>query len=529
MIAKGAIEKFLERKLNNYDWIKKCSDQELNEALDEMQPRPNFHTPLRTYQKAAFLILEELGRFLLFLPMGTGKTLVTLSLIQYRKKCGDNPKAIVFIPFNTGHDTWIEETTRHAPDLKCISLLKSTKENLHDLCNEDGDLFVITYQGAVAMLSDTVASRKRTEGSKKKKMWVLNRNYVQDLFYNNGFNMLVADESHRIKSHTSLYYRMCLLISEVADDAFALTGTPLGTDPMDLWAQFRAVDLGETLGETLGIFRETFFTQKDGYWGGVKYKFKAKMTKELHTRIKNRSLNYDEKDCVDLPPKTEIEKKLRFPKATKAYYDKAFEELKERVQARSSSKRQEYRAIDSSFVLLRQTASGFMTFKSEDSEKIKIRFKDNPKIDALLSLIDGIPSTSKMVVFHDFVYSNHLISEALTKAKIGHARVWGGQRNSLEEIRRFKSDPKCRILVINTKSGSSTLNLQIANYVVFYELPTSVIDFQQAIKRVWRGGQTRRVFFYYLLIKGSIEIKGLYDLRRGIDMFKRIIQGKEKL
>ena len=529
MIAKRALEKFLERKLNNYDWIKKCSNQELNEALDEMRPRPKFHTPLRPYQKAAFLIVEELGRFLLFLPMGTGKTLVTLSLIQYRKKCGDKPKAIVFIPFNTGHDTWIEETAKHTPDLKCVSLLKTTEENFHDLCNEDGDLFIITYQGAVAMLADTVASRKRIKGSKKKKTWVLNRNYVQNVFYQNDFNMLVADESHKIKSHTSLYYRMCLLISEVTDDAFALTGTPLGTDPMDLWAQFRAVDLGETLGETLGIFRETFFTKKDGFWGGVKYKFKKKMDKKLHIRIKNRSLNYDEKDCVDLPPKSEIEKKLRFPNTTKAYYDKAFEELKEQIKSRSSSKKHNYTAIDSSFTLLRQTASGFMTFKGEDKTRIKIRFKDNPKIDALLSLIDSMPSNSKMVVFHDFVYSNQIISEALTKAKIGHARVWGGQRDSLGEIRKFKSKSKCRILVINTKSGSSTLNLQRANYVVFYELPTSVIDFQQAIKRVWRGGQKKRVFFYYLLVRASIEVKGLNDLRHGYDMFKKIIQGKEIL
>src|SRR5690606_27752134 len=125
--------------------------------------------------------------------------------------------------------------------------------------------------------------------------------------------------------------------------------------------------------------------------------------------------------------------------------------------------------------------------------------------DVLQELIEEMPDDSKMIIFHDFVYTNSLISKRLKKMKVPHARVWGKGKNNIKELRRFKKDPNCRVLVINTQSGSSSQNLQMANYVVFFEQPRSAVDRQQAERRAWRPGQTKRVFFIDLFMRETYD------------------------
>src|SRR5690606_21012072 len=110
-----------------------------------------------------FLLMVYLKRFMLFLDMGGGKTLLCLMIIKYLKKAGMNPKAIVFVPYVITVDTWIEETEKWT-NLKCIPLVGNSEQNLNDLKTAEGDLFVVAYQSGVAMLS----AKKRNEGKLEK-------------------------------------------------------------------------------------------------------------------------------------------------------------------------------------------------------------------------------------------------------------------------------------------------------------------------------------------------------------------------
>lgn len=510
MISKKAIQNFLiNRKLNSFEWLKSYNHRALDAALRLLKPTPKFGTIKPwLHQKAVFLILNEIRRFLVFVDMGGGKTLLMLMLLMYRKQCGEKVKAIVFVPYITSVSTWIDEVKAHAPSLRCVPLLGTTGQNLRRLSGE-GDLFVICYQSAVAMVTSK-------EGKKGK--WKLEAKQVREYFAD--FSVIIMDEIHKCKKVKSLTYRMCRAISSQADWAVGLTGTPFGRNPEELWPQFHLADFGETLGPTLEFYRAVFFKEKKNqYTGFTDYNFDRKKLPDLKRIIKHRSISYDINDLHDLPPKLYIPKYLPLPDESKGYCEDAVARLKE------AAKKGAYQEVENNYLRLRQLASGFLTLKSENNSRLQLKFEDNPKLDALSDLVDSMPVGRKIVIFHHFIYTNQLISDRLREMKVRHARVWSGQKDPIGQLRTFKEDPDCAALVINSKSGSSSLNLQFANYVCFFEQPDDPIDRQQAERRCWRPGQGRRVFIHDLLMKDTMDIRIWKSNKAGENLLKQLLRG----
>jgi SNF2 family DNA or RNA helicase len=502
VIRKAAIDAFLSRKLTSFDWLKQLTDAELDDD------GPN-EFKLWRHQRVALIILEELKRFMLHLDMGAGKTLITLALIQRRKDRGENPRAIVFVPYVASVETWVEECAKHTPRLKCVPLTGNSMDNSYAL-TQTGDVFVICYQSALAMVVNKIP-----------KKWKLTARDVRERFAS--FDTLVCDEVHRCKNVASLTYRMCRAIATRSPWCIGLTGTPFGNDLQDLWAQFYLVDFGETLGDTLNFYRAVFFTCKSAYWGGVDYQFKKKLMPDLKRLIKHKSLHYGIDEFADMPSKEYVIRRLRAPEVSQSYVQAAIKQINE------GARRKDYHLVKSSYMQLRQLSSGFMTLKGEDESRVQVKFDENPKLDALAEIVEGLPAERKAIIFHHFVYSNQLISDRLKAMKMPHARVWGGQRDSIAEMRRFKADPSCRVLVINSKMGSSTFNLQIANFVIFFEQPDSPIDRQQAERRTWRPGQTRRVVYYDLLVHGTADDKMRKSNKSGENLLQALLRGGVEL
>jgi SNF2 family DNA or RNA helicase len=520
VLSPHAISQFLNTPRDAWDWMKREPVEVVATSLRDLTPRPRFggNVKLWLHQKVCFLLMVYLQRFMLFLDMGGGKSLCVLMVIKYLKNRGIKPKVIVFVPYVITVDTWVEEAEKWT-DLKVIPLIGSTKDNLKDLDDPDGEVFVIAYQSAVAML----AKKGESHRGKKKVEWILDANTIKKHFKN--FNMIVMDEVHRCKNIHSMTYRMCRTISNDVDWAFGLTGTPFGKDLQDLWAQFFLIDMGETLGKTLGLYRAAFFRETINYWGGYEYKFKHVMMPMLERIIKHRSMRYRIDECHDMPQKSYITKYVNATADIATYYDRIVEALND-----LSFGKIQYRQLESTAMKLRQLSSGFMTLKGDDDSKAQIKFPTNPKLDALQEIIESMPDDSKMIVFHDFRFSNGMISQRLKQIKIAHARVWGEQQGkvNLKEIRRFKKDPRCRVLVINCQSGSSSQNLQVANYVVYFEQPRSAIDRQQSERRAWRPGQEKRVFIFDLLMKGTVDEKQMASNAEGKDLLKAVLDGSVK-
>jgi SNF2 family DNA or RNA helicase len=512
LIAEGTIHEFLTRELDEFEWVKSLTPTQIDAALAELVPE-SLSQNLWLHQKASLLLMQHNPRFMFFIDMGGGKTNLMLTHLRHRKLDGDKSRAVVFVPYITAVDTWVQETAKFAPELECCPLIGSSIENMNAL-EGDHDLFVICYQSAVAMT--TIRSTYKGQGK-----WLLDHKLVSQCFQ--GCDTLIMDEIQKCKSSQSLTFKMCRALSKQCHWVYGLTGTPYGRDLQDLWAQFYLIDFGETLSPTLGFYRLVFFSRKERFWGGFEFKFRKKMMPDLQRMIRNKSIRYQVSDFVGMPDKQYVQRHLSLPEGIKGYVERAKVELE---QAVSTSKN--YELAGNAFIQLRQLSSGFITFKN-DLDQVKVKFEANPKLDALCELIEAMPSERKMVVFHEFVFTNELISDKLKELKVDHARVWGGQRDQIGQLTKFRTDPKCRVLVINSRSGSSSLNLQFANYIVFFEQPTSSIDRIQAEARCWRGGQQRTVFIYDLFVVGTYDQRIYQANKQGKDLLKQLLDKNQEI
>lgn len=520
MINKKVVEQFLARSVDNHDWMKNLKLAELKRELSsELKTIPGLDK-MWVHQLVCFLLVITLKRFMLHIDMGGGKTSITLFSILYRKLRGESPKAVVFVPYVTAVDTWIEECKKHTPQLKLVPLIGTGIECLRLLEESEGDVYVVCYATAVSFLSEEVPQFK-----KKKKAWTIDPKNTRKVF--KGFDTFVADEIHKCSNISTLTYRMCRAISTQCEYGMGLSGTPFGKDVEDIWSQFYLIDFGETLGDTKGLFQEAFFEKKMNFFKKFpEYIFDKTKMPILTKMVKHNSIHYDASEMHDLPAKRYIKKHLKLPSAIEGYVSIAAANFIAALKANDKSK---YGEAEANYMQLRQLASGFMTVDGQNNTKVKLSFDTNPKLDLLEELLDAMPFGRKMVVFHHFVHTNTLISDRLKALKIAHARIWSGQRNVMGELKRFRDDPKCIVLVLNDQSGSSSLNLQHANYMYWFEEPDSPITRQQGEKRIYRPGQTKPVTIIDPFMEGTVDEKIFYSNQQGKKLLDQLLKGKEKI
>lgn len=516
MLSHYAVERFLSRELDSFNWIKKLSRKELLEEIKKLNPQPRFvgpHEPW-THQLAAFLIGVYFPQFFFMLDLGTGKTRVILDLLSYRKLCGQKLRVLVLVPYTSNIEDWLGDASRYAPSLNCVSVEGSSTERLRAL-NRSGDIFLLHYAGLVALCTSLVEVQGRGGQKRKRK---LDEDKLPLLLKK--FAGVVLDESTSIANKSSLTYRVCNQLAKYSNIRFALTGTPFGRDLQALWAQFYFIDRGLSLGQTLSIFREIFFRKKKRYWGGYDYIFMKSRASALRRCLANRSIFYSEDECVDLPPRLSIPKYVRFTPEMQTYYTAAVNQLK--------AGRNDFRIVKNSFLNMRQIASGFIGLVDDETgERAKIEFPHNPKLEKLEEIIETMPKGSKAVVFHEYVWTGSKIIELLEKNNIGFARLGHGQRDPRGALRKFREDKDCRIFIVNNNSGAFGLNLQVANYTIYVESPVRPIIRRQTEKRVWRAGQRKKTFLIDIIMKGTVDEKILGFLKQGRDLYGAILKGEK--
>ena len=326
---------------------------------------------------------------------------------------------------------------------------------------------------------------------------------------------------HNCKNQESLIYKLCNQVSKKCKYRLGMTGTPFGRNPVDFWAQFYLMDRGQTLGQTLGLYRAAFFRESYNQWGGRDYTFYKESEPELHRMIKHRSIRYKDSECGDLPKKIDINVPVRMSPDALEYYKQLVEESYETLD--SEDVRQNY------YAKFRQIASGFVYIKDEEfATKVAVRFSHTEKLNAIDIILDEMPKTSSLIIFHTFTESGKMITEHLANKKLNFAALNSTAETSVqEEYRRFKKEDKCKIAVANIASGSTGLNLQKANYSIFYEPTDRPIWQRQAEKRTHRDGQTKRCYNYHLYVQNTVEERVRGFLKEGKSLFDALVEGKE--
>jgi len=506
MIAPSALREFVCRSLDEFDWMKSASpadiDEEYNSVKVETQTAPMLH------QKVCLLIGTAYSRFLFFLDCGTGKSKIALDLIRHMRGRGC-ARALVLVPNRSNIETWLAEARKHQPSLSVAEL--TTLE-------DSVDVSVALYSKIVRLAT----TPRRVNGKQK---WVITQSKLDELCEQ--FDGLILDESTAVKNTTSLTFRVCKELGGSVSYCYGLTGTPHGRDAMDLWGQFRVVDGGETLGAHIGLFREALFAKTERMRIRVKgryvpiydYTLPKANNKVLNRMVKHRSIRYEASECIDLPAVVES----RSPFVMGEHAREQYGEMLSLARQEEDGER-----IRNSFTAMRQVASGFryITFEDEDREAVELDAV-NERLEALSGLVESIPGKRKLVVFFEFLYSGGIICDRLTKDGVKCASVYSGSKNLDRTLKAFADpDNELRALVVNNKSGSFGLNLQVANYLVFYETPVSPIVRKQASRRIIRHGQDRSVFVYDIVARNSIDLRILQMLQEGKNLLEEIINGR---
>lgn len=509
MINPQVIKQFLESKGEDWSWIKQISRPDLIKAIEKIDQQYSYKTyPAYKHQLAMYLIGLLSPNFLFFADPGTGKSRVSIDIINYYKSTNQVNKSLILSYNVTSAVDWQNQIKLHS-NLSSVALIGTKAERLQ-LLEKDVDIYIINYTGLQTILTN-----------------LINHKRVPDKYYATQFarrfDALIFDEIHLLKNIQSLNYKLASILANNIKYRYGLTGSPFGRDPMDLWSQFHVIDGGETLSKYITIFREAFFNQKENYWGGIDYTFDYRKEVKLAEKLSNRSVFYAEDEVNELPERVVITPRIVFPHENFNYYKDLLSRLIESVQDRSRA--------ENLWIRLRQLFSGFVHFKNDEGEEAEVTFEENPKMDMLLELIDSIPKHKKIVIFNFFIKSGDLIAQELKKNKIKFERLYGKSKDKITPKKNFIENPDIRVFLVNTESGSTALDgLQnVCHYVICYELPVSPITYKQMIHRVHRTGQQHKTFIYQLVVANSIEEKIVGFLEEGKDLFDALIKGEEKI
>ncbi len=513
MIPKSIIKKFLNAIRDDHRWLKKLKHGELDALLAEFNPAPKYHPKMGLHQKVGLYLGIKYGSFAFFYDMGTGKTFLSLELLQYWWDIGELRRALVFVTSDKAFPTWERQHKQYKITVPYCTLDASTSEAKWKILSHfDEGIIFLHYLGAVAMVSGP--------SKKKKNKMALVPALVDELLRD--VDVAIFDESTKCGNIQSLTYKLCRKVALAALHRVALAGMPFGRDPTPLWPQMFLVDHGETLGETIGLFRAAFFNEEDNYWSknpyAKNYNFKKVLKPKLSEIIQHSSMTYTADECIDVPKFRRIPELIQLSPEIKAYYQELVEEA---IAARGNK-----RVMENAFLRMRQLSSGFIGLKDDETgEKADIEFTPNPKLERLLDIIDVLPEDRKALVFYQYTVSGRRIATEIKKEfKTKPIWLWSGTKNPREEMRRFIEDEECRYAVVNNQVGAYSLDgLQVANYEFFFESPLSVIDRSQAEKRIVRQGQLHKCFLYDLIVQGTVDERILEFHQEGRDLFKALL------
>lgn len=426
------------------------------------------------YQRYCITRILQQPRLALFLDMGLGKTVVTLTAVNdLRYNRFLIRRCLVIAPKKVAEDTWTREQAKweHLHLLKIVPVLGSKNKRIRAL-NSPGDVYVINRD---------------------------NVSWLVDYYRNDWpFDMVVIDELSSFKSSKAKRFKSLKSVQPHIARMVGLTGTPSPNGLMDLWAQMYLLDKGERLGKTLTWYRNNYFIPASRNATTIfSYEPLPGAMEAIQEKIKDICVSLRAKDYLKLPEKI---MNVRYVKLdSKA--QKAYDTLEKQ---RILEMQEEVIDAGSAGVLtgkLLQIANGAVYVTQEQGcreQKEFIEVHDN-KIEAFLELIEA-EEGKHMLVFYAFQHDLIRIKKALGKKKLIVKEL-----KNTEDIAAWNAG-EVDILLAHPASAAYGLNLQDGgNVVIWFGLTWSLELYQQANARLYRQGQKMPVYIHHLVVSGSAD------------------------
>ena len=468
-------------------------EQGMKEAAKkkEMEDLPDIECSKHSawlHQRQAYWFAYELPAVGLFLDMGTGKTKIVIDLIVNR----GHQKTLVICPKSV-IDVWPKEFEKHSgKPVKVIPLYKgSVKKRTEEAKIEMKHAEVLKKPVVFVINYESVWRKPFSE-------WVLKKA---------GFDLVVLDESHRIKAPGGKASRFCSRLGDRVDNRIALTGTPLPHSPLDAYGQYRFLDKG-IFGTSFNRFKNKYAVM-GGYGNYQVLGYQNEM--EYHKKLYTIAYKCDAKDVLDLPEKHHINRYCKLsPKAMKVY-----NKLEDDLYAEIGKNEVIVLNALTKLLRLQQITSGFLP---DDEENIHIL--DDSKQRMLADIFEDIKPDEPIVVFARFRHDLEVIKQIADKNERSYAEL-SGSENKLVEWQQGEYN----VIGVQIQSGGLGVDLTRSKYSIYYSLGYSLGDYLQSVARLNRPGQERITTFIHLVVEGTVDEKVDTALKNKKEVVDYVLEG----
>lgn len=407
----------------------------------------------------------------LFLEMGLGKSVVTLSAIdELMYNRFEVSRVLVIAPLRVAGHTWTTEASKweHLRHLRVSRVLGTEAQRLSALAAE-ADIWVINRENVVWLVEHYA------------KRWP--------------FDMVVIDELSSFKNHAAKRFRALRKIRPKVKRIVGLTGTPAPNGLLDLWPQVYLLDQGQRLEQRFTGYRERYF-QPASYMGQVvtKYELRTGCDQAIHEKIRDIVISMKAEDYLDLPERMDLTEEVILPPKVMQAYHKFEEEMVLRIMEEidSASDINAVNAADLTSKLLQFT--GGAVYHPEGSTYQMVH---EAKLEALEALVEAAVA-EPVLVFYNFIHEKDRILERLK----GYGAIKLGGPEHVDKWNRGEIP----VLVCHPASAGHGLNLQEGGRrIIWYGLPWSLELYQQSVARLHRQGQSKPVMNHILICPGTIE------------------------
>ena len=420
------------------------------------------------YQKYAIEFIESHPIAAVILQMGLGKTVCTLTAIEHLMyDTFEVSKVLIVAPLRVAKVTWSDEIDKW------------------------DHLSHLTYSVAVGSEKERLSALK-----KKADLYMINRENLQWLIEKSGlpfdYDMVVLDELSSFKSWQSKRFRAFMKVRPKVQRVVGLTGTPSSNGLMDLFAEFKCLDMGERLGRFITQYRNAFFIP-DRMNGQVVYSYKLRpfSEEEIYRRIGDITISMKALDHLKMPELIENRYPVYMDDGEKQQYESMKKDLilpyleNETITAANAA------ALSGK---LCQMANGAVY-----SDEGSVAHIHDRKLDALEDIIEA--AQGPILLCYWFKHDLERITKKLDELKVEYARI------SSDGSIRMWNEGKFQVGLIHPASAGHGLNLQAGgNHIVWFGLTWSLELLEQTNARLWRQGQrAETVVVQYLVTAGTID------------------------
>lgn len=421
------------------------------------------------YQKAAGQWIIDHPRCCLFLDMGLGKTVITLTAISRLMDDCEVGRTLVVAPKKVAETTWSTEAEKwdHLKGLRVAKVMGTERQRNAALASK-ADVYVIGRDSFV---------------------WLAGK-YGCEL----PFDLLVIDELTGFKSSKSGRFKAMRLASAGMGRVIGLTGTPAPNGLMDLWAQMYCIDQGERLGRSVTRYRETYFDCHR--WNNIVVRSSVKpgCEKIIRDKIADICLSMQAKDYLQLPRLITHTVKIDLSEKTAAAYEK-FEREKV-LEFDTEHKGGRSAVLAGSVAGLMNKLSQFANGAVYDDDRNVHELHDE-KTDRLAEIVEAANGTG-VLVFYQFKHDVPRIRRRLKGLRV---TAYEGEK----DLKAWNAG-EIDVLLAHPASTAFGLNMQQGgHYIVWFGLSWNLELYQQANARLYRQGQLHPVTVYRLVCRNTVD------------------------